>query len=185
MGMTSVFEMDMFWGGAVLPSTPHPSLDAWAGLVETWTDRNDATEIERLRILVAAIELGSRRAVDVLEGLICGLRDPDDSRFNEEDKTGHHIRTAIDELRRKRRLLPLAVGERFARASRPNVPYAGIAAVAAHADRVALDLLLQLHNDSSEDMHDQLLESIETLAGRLGLTVGNVGNVLEVVQSTR
>jgi len=45
-----------------------------------------------------------------------------------------------------------------------------IVAIAAHADRAALDLLLQLHNDSSERMRDTLSESIETLAGRLGLT---------------
>jgi catechol 2,3-dioxygenase-like lactoylglutathione lyase family enzyme len=180
MGMTTVFEMFSFRIGTLRPSPPHPSIDLWAGLVETWAETSDATEIERLRILVAATNLGSLRATDVLEGSIRGLTDPDDCRFNEEDEGGHHIRAAIDELRRKRRLLPLAVGERFARASRPNVPYAGIAAIAAHADRAALDLLLQLHNDSSERMRDTFSESIETLAGRLGLTVGKVGNVLQL-----
>jgi hypothetical protein len=76
------------------------------------------------------------------------------------------------QLRRKRRILPLEVGERFARASRSGLPYAGIEAIAAHADRNGLDLLLRLYNATSNwELRSTLSAEIETLAGRLGLSI--------------
>jgi hypothetical protein len=180
-GLTSIFEMDVFQSGILRPSSPHPSLDVWAELVEIWIARFDFTEIQRFRILAAATQLGSIRATEVLEGLIRELSDPDDSRYDEEDKFGHHIRAAMYELRRKRRLLPLEVGERFARASRPSLPYAGIMAIAAHTDRAGLDLLLRLHNGSSEwELRSTLSHAIETLTGRLGLKIVRVADTLKV-----
>ena len=115
----------------------------------------------------------------MLEGLIRELSDPDDSRFDQEDEHGHYIRDAMYELRRKRRLLPLEVGEHFARASRSNLRYAGVEALSAHADQDALDALLRLYNGSSEwEMRSALSAEIETLAGRLGLTVVEANNTL-------
>ena len=179
IGMTSTFEMDSFNSGFIRHSSPHPSIDVWAELVETWTLRNDATEIERFRLLLAASQLGSARAVDSLETLVCSLMNPDDSRFDAEDELGQHMRAAIDELRQKRRPLPLTVGERFARALRPNVPFAGIAAIAAHADRAALDLLVLIHNDSQTwGRRAEFAEATETLASRLGVIVTRAGDNL-------
>ncbi len=74
--------------------------------------------------LSAASRLGSARAVSSLETLVCSLTDPDDRRFDVEDEYGLHIRAAINELPREGRLLPMTVGESFARASRANVTYA-------------------------------------------------------------
>ena len=180
IGMNYVFDMDSFRNGVMRRSSPHPSQDVWSELVETWTRWNDATEIEQLRLLLAASQLGSARAVDSLETSVCSLMNPDDARFDAEDEVGHHIRAGIDELRQKRRLLPMTVGERFARALRPNVQYAGVDAIAAHADRAALDLLVRLHNDSRAwQMRGTLSETIETLAGRLGVIVTKAGNDLK------
>ena len=180
IGMNYIYEMDSFSSGSLHRSSPHPSLDVWAELIETWIRRNDATEIEHLKLLLASSQLGSARSVDSLEASVCSLMNPDDSRFDAEDELGHHIRAAIDELRQKRRMLPLAVAERFARCSRPNIRYAGIAAIAAGADRTALDLLVRLHNDSSEwETRVDLSEPIESLAGRLNVIVTKAGRDLK------
>jgi hypothetical protein len=171
-GVTTIFEMDYFQSGSLPPSPAHPSLDVWAELVETWIAQFDFTEVERFRILTAGSQLGSVRATSVLERLIRELSDPDDTRYDEEDEYGHYVRAALHELRLKRRLLPLEVGECFARASRANLAYAGIEAIAAHADRPALDLLLRLQDGSSEwGFRSTLSFAIETLAGRLGLCI--------------
>jgi hypothetical protein len=180
-GLTSLFEMDAFQAGILRPVSPHPSLDVWVELIETWAARFDFSEIQQLQILTSAAQLGSVRSIGVLEGLIRALSDPDDTRYDKEDEFGHRIRAAMHELRRKRRLLPLEVGERFARASRSNLPYAGIEAIAAHADRAGLDLLLRLHNDSSDwELRYYLSGVIETLAGRLGLRIIKVSDALKV-----
>jgi hypothetical protein len=180
-GMTYIFEMDSFDCGSLQFAPPHPALDAWADLVESWMDRYDATEIQRMEIAVAALRLGSLRATDRLESLVHAIGDPDDPRFDEEDEDGHTIRNALDELQRKRRLLPLPLSERFVRAKRPNVPYAGVNAIAAHRDRSALDLLIALHNEPPKaDLRITLFEAIEPLAERLGVTVVRAGRRLEI-----
>lgn len=182
IGMTCAYEMDGLGGGGVgRPVPPHPAIDAWAELVEDWMDQDDASDIERIRIIVAALSLGSLRAVDRLESVIRGLGDPDDMRFDAEDELGSTIRNAIDELRRKRRLLPLSLAERLARAKRPNVPFAGVGAIAAHGSRVALDLLVALYNQTTEGvLRGTVFEAIEPLAGRLGVMIVGDGRSLAV-----
>jgi hypothetical protein len=182
IGMTSVFEMDSFQCGVLQSAPPHPALGAWADLVEDWMDRNDASEIERITIVVAAVRLASRQAIDRLEGIVHGLGDPDDARFDTEDEYGMTIRSAFDELRRKRRLLPLSLAERLARAQRSNVPFAGVEAITAHSNHAALDLLVALHNHRPEaaDLRSTLFEAIEPLAARLGVTIVRVGRSLAV-----
>jgi hypothetical protein len=97
------------------------------------------------------------------------VANPDGREFD-DDEYGHTLRSAVDELRRRRRLIPLHAAERFARARRPNLPYAGIAAIAAHADRPALNLLVQLHGQI-DGFKAEALETLEILAGRLGVTL--------------
>jgi hypothetical protein len=178
-GLLYLFDMDNLGSGGLRSTEPHPALDVWAALIEGWVDRGDGTVIQRLRLAAAASRLGSDRALGILEQLINRLPHPDDPQFDAEDEYGHHLRSAIDELRNRRRLLPLRVGEEFARASRPNLIYAGIEVIAAHASREALELLLRLYNDSTEwDKRGSLSEAIETLSGRLSLSIGQSGNTL-------
>ena len=170
-GTTYIYEMDALRGGPLKYCPPHPSIDIWAEMVEAWSDRNDLSLIQRWRVLTASVDLGSGRALDRLETAVLSVSDPDSPEYD-EDAYGYSLRSAIDELRRRRRLLPLRAVERFARARRPNVPFAGIAAIAAHADRPALDLLVGLH-EQIDDLHlkGQVLEALEILAGRLGVIV--------------
>ncbi|MGJ7609233.1 NACHT domain-containing protein [Variovorax sp. LT1R20] len=171
MGMLFDLEMTSPGSGTLRPTPPHPALDAWLDLVETWMERGDATEVQSLSLAASALRLGSMRAVDRLESLVCAIEDPDDARYDEEDEHGHKIRNAIDELQRRRRLLSLAQVERFARCSRPNVPYAAANALAAHGNRPALDLLITLHNELGGSLRSTLFDAVEPVAGRLGLIV--------------
>jgi len=182
LGMTYIFEMDSFGGGALMPAPPHPALDAWANLVDGWMDLNGASEIQKLTIAVSAVRLGSMRAIDQLKRLIYALGDPDDSRFDDEDEYGHKIRSAIDELQRRRLLLPLYLAERFTRCKRPNIPFAGVNAIVAHGNRAALDLLINIYNDpSTANLESTLLEVIEPIAGRLSVMVVREDERLQIV----
>lgn len=182
LGMKYIFEMDSFGGGTLMPAPPHPALDAWANLVEDWLDLTEISEIQQIIIAVSAVRLGSVRAIDRLERLVYALGDPDDARYDEEDEHGHHIRSAVDELQRRRSILPLPLAERFARSQRPNVPFAGVKSIAAHGNRTALDLLVILYNEPSKaSLKSTVFESIEPIAGRLGVTVVKTKQRLEIV----
>jgi hypothetical protein len=181
LGTTYIYEMDSLDGGSMKDCLPHPSIDAWAELVETWSVRDDLSFLERLRVLRSSVDLGSRRALDRLEQAVLTVTDPDAPEYDDDDY-GHYLRSAIDELRRRRRLLPLHAAERFARARKPNVPYAGIAAVGAHADRSAVDLLVRLYSEMNDwHLKSQVMETLETLSGRLGLTLRKHDEKLFVV----
>jgi hypothetical protein len=178
-GMTTVFEMDNFRSGGLKPTPLHPATDVWMALVDEWRGISNATEIEHIRILTSASELGSVSAVNELERIL-KLLEPDDKKYDAEDDYGHSIRSAIDQLRRNRRLLPLNVCVRFVRASRPNVPYAGIEAISAYADRAALELLIQLHNDGVTRTASETSDAIESLSARLGLKIEQKNDGLKI-----
>lgn len=182
IGMTYIFEMDSFDGGVLLPAPLHPAIDIWTDLVEDWMDRKDLSEIQGITIALAATQLGSVRAIDRLERLINALGDPDDAQFDEEDKYGNKIRSAIDELQRRRNRLPLILAERFARSQRPNIPYAGVNSIAAYRNRPALDLLITLYNEQPGiHLSNTLLDAIEPIAGSLGITVVKTDRHLKII----
>ena len=62
--------------------------------------------------------------------------------------------------------IPSQLAETFVLAKRPNLPYAGVAIIAAEATPEALEQLLRLYHAKSED-REVLLDAIEVLAARL------------------
>jgi len=179
-GMLSIFEMDSYRSGVLMPREPHPATPDWAHLAGEWLDRDDLTELQRLSIAVAGIKLGSTNAAEKLVTWVAEIRDVDDVKFNDDDY-GHTLRSAIDELTRLRRPISLEFAEHCVRAKRPNLPIAGIYAIAAYGDRRALDLLVRLHNDGiKRDLQSMILSQLEPIASRFGLAILNVGGRLEV-----
>jgi hypothetical protein len=170
-GLLYDLEMSSPGGGVLRPTLPHPSLHVWLDLVESWMDREDASEIQRLTLAAAAVRLGSVRAVDRLHQLVLAIDNPDDARYDAEDEDGHQIRGAIDELQGRRRLLPLAQIDRLARCKRPNIAYTAVNALAAHGSHQALDQMIKLHNELSGHLRSSLFDAVEPVSGRLGLTV--------------
>lgn len=134
-------------------------------------------------IATHACNLGSERAKEALIKMVLEIRDPDDPRYDDGIEWGQTIRTAVNETRRWHGQIPLDLGERLARAKRPNVPYAGVAAIEAHGDRAALNLLLQLHRDATDwSERGRLENAIERLANKLSIFVRRQKGSLEIVE---
>jgi len=167
------YELEMLGpgSGSLHPIPPHPALYRWLELVEAWMDEPCDNAIVAMALAASAVRLGSLRAADRLHQLMLELEDADDPRFDADDKHGHRIRDAIDELQRRRKLLPLAQLAKIARCKRPNVAYAVPRAMAAHASHCALDLMISLHNELRSTIGNSLFEAIEPLAAQLGMQV--------------
>jgi len=171
-GMLYIYEMDYGLGGTLHHTQPHAGVQRWMEAVETWSARDDLSEIQRLRLLTAGAQLGSKVARVQLEATVLALSNPDDSRYDQEDDYRHVITSAIREARRRRPLLPLQLAERFVRAKRPNLPQTGISAIEAYESLDAMKLLISLHSELSDwYVNDALANAIEGLAAKLGLVV--------------
>jgi hypothetical protein len=180
-GMLYVYDMDLGFGGGLHDASPHAGTATWAQLLEAWSDRSDLSDTQRMGILTAAARLGAIRAQTRLGEIVLAIEDPDAPRYYEDDDYGHTMRSAVSEFRRRRPLIPLEVAERFARAKRPNVPYEGISAIAAHGDRAALDLLITLHSELSDwGARDTLESTIETLSAKLDLVIRRSNGALVI-----
>lgn len=181
IGMRYVYEMDYGFGGSLRETSAHVGTAAWAGLLTRWLDRDDLSDGRRMDIATHAGRLGSEAAKRVLQGMVLEIGDPDDPRHDDGDGFGQTLRTAVDETRRWYGRIPLELAERLARARRPNVCYAGIAAIEANGDRAALDLLLRLHREEAmRGDRDTLEGSIERLASKLSMFVRRRGDVLDI-----
>ncbi|MVT66029.1 hypothetical protein GPL21_13030 [Bradyrhizobium pachyrhizi] len=47
--------------------------------------------------------------------------------------------------------------------------------IAAHGTQAALDLLLEIHTSATTSLKEAVMDSLETLAGRLGLRIRLIG----------
>lgn len=183
-GMLYIYEMDFLFGGTLKTAPPHAGMSEFLRFAEEVADRNDLTEVQRLSVLADASRLGSDRSAGRLQVLVTAL-DPDSALYD-DDKGGHTITAAIREVRRRRVLLPLALAERFTRSKRMNVPMNGVAAIEAHANREALDLLLNLHAEISEWFErDRIANAVERLAARLSIVIVKGGKSLVIASEER
>lgn len=180
-GMRYIYEMDWGFGGSARETHPHAGTPIWADLLTRWLERNDLSASQRMDVATHGAKLGSERAKQVLISLVLAIEDPDDPRYDDGDGFGQAMRTAVDETRRWHGQIPLDLADRLARAKRPNVPFAGIAAIEAHGDRTALNLLLRLHRETKEWFDRSALEgAIEKLASKLSIFVKRSGEMLEI-----
>ena len=180
IGMTSLFEMDIFQSGALRPTTFHLSITAWRELVDMWIDLEPKQEGERLRLLISAHELGVARAAELIEQIVVAI-DPDDTKWDREDEYGNTISSALRVIRAARRLLPREVALRFILARRPNVPNDGVEALAAHGDLEALTQRLELYTTIKEWFNRHAVtDAIETLSGQLGVIIMETATGLRV-----
>lgn len=168
-GLRYIYDSEDGLGGTLRDAPLHAGGPKWAELLDTWSDITELADTERMTVLLNAAALGSERAKDALTELVLAIEDPDDTRYDKGDQLGHTMRQSVREVRRWRGQISLDLATRLVRSKRPNVPYAGIEAVAAHGDRQALGLLLLLHNET-DDWHvrDTIKNKVETLAGKLG-----------------
>lgn len=181
IGMRYVYEMDWGFGGSLRETVPHAGTPVWADLLTRWLERNDLTDSQRMDVASHAAKLGSERARSALVALVLAIGDPDDPCYDDGNGFGQTMRTAVNETRRFHGQIPLDLAERLARAKRPNVPYAGVAAIEGHGDRRALDLLLKLHRDTKDWSDRSTIEgAIEKLASKLSIFVRKDGRTLDI-----
>ncbi|WP_198350874.1 NACHT domain-containing protein [Flavisphingomonas formosensis] len=180
-GMFYIYEMDFMFGGALKTAPPHAGVSDFMGFVAEAASRNDLTESQRLSLLAAASSLGSEASMTQLEQKVMAVN-PDDPIYDDDDM-GYSVNAAIRAVRKRKVMIPLATAARFVRAKLPNVPMSGISAIEAHADREALDLLVDLHRElDGWHERDMLANAIERLAARLSVTILKGDNRFTVVE---
>ncbi|MER2249526.1 hypothetical protein ABS772_06305 [Methylorubrum podarium] len=163
-GLTSLVD-EFGWYGYGLHNAPlHPDTRNWTDIIDKWISIPDLSQVNRLRLIESAIMLRPE-LVDELMTIVLSATDPDGSTWD-EDEYGHVLRNAVDSLRRRGLKIPSQLAETFVLAKRPNLPYAGVAIIAAEATPEALERLLRLYNVKRKN-REVLLEAIEVLAARL------------------
>jgi hypothetical protein len=183
-GMLYAYQMDFLGSGGLLDTPPHAATPRWAQLLDTWSKRDDLSDTQRMRILTVAARLGSERAQECLDRTVLAIEDPDNPRYDQDDDFGQTMGSAVKEVRRRRPLIPLTLAAQLVRSKRPNVQYDGTAAIVAHGNRTALNLLLELHAGASDRGQEDALESaIETLSAKLGAVVRWDGAALAIDDS--
>lgn len=125
--------------------------------------------MQRLRTITPLLKTRPE-LIEELEAIVLSATNPDSTEWD-EDIDGHHLRGAMDDLRRHRVQIPLDIAETFALAKRPNLPYAGVSAIAAVATPEALELLLSLHQRIKKKNQSIVFDAIEVVASRLNTRI--------------
>lgn len=126
-----------------------------------------------------ASSIGVTEATESLHVLVTRVVDKCDI-GNYENPLNDPIRSALDELRGKRRLLDLSVAIRLAEISSSNARMGALYMITAHGSRQALDYLVKRYSVGDEE-RSIILEGIEQLSSRLELTVVREGEGLRIL----
>ncbi|MBB4509702.1 MULTISPECIES: NACHT domain-containing protein [Rhizobium] len=178
IGMLHVFEMSVGFGGPVHPAPRHPGYERWRDLVEKWVDRNDLRPIDRLSLLALSSELGSERSSFLLSQLISAIDDFDTADWLDDQEEGHVVSNALREVRRRTPLLEPRLVEKVLASRRSNVVSQGLRALEALGTQDALRRLIVLHGEKERlYIRDNIANTIELVAGRLGVSVRKVDDV--------
>lgn len=167
-GMTQRITLDG-WDNYGLEEAPrHPAWVAWRPLFDDWIATEGLPTVSRLTLLDRMLRIRPDLLPEV-QAIVFSATVPDGPEWD-DDEWGHALRGGMDALRRRRVPVPLSLAEAFVRAKRPNLRFAGVAAIGAHATQEALDLLVTLYRTIKEDRFT-ILGEIEVVAARLGVIV--------------
>lgn len=137
-------------------------------MFDDWIATEGLEPLDRLRLIVRLLDIHPDLLPE-LQAIVFSATEPDGPEWD-KDEWGHDLRNGMDELRRRRVPIPLALAEAFVRAKRPNLRYAGAAAIGAHATQEALDLLVTLYKTTRGD-RSTIFGEMEVVAARLGVTI--------------
>ena len=150
----------------------HPAILECGRLVEEWLRVYDGDLEGYLSLFNAGIELGFQRAPILLSDKLSQIVDEEPELFQDFgfDNTYSHALSTLNELKETRNLLRLDILKRCVEISTSNTALQAIPMIASFATEEALDTLLQLHRNVTENKSS--IESyIEELAGRLGIRI--------------
>lgn len=141
-------------------------------------DRNDLRPIDRLRLLALSSELGSERSGFLLAQLISSIDDFDAEDWLDDQEEGHVVSNALREVQRRTPLLEPRLIEKVLASRRSNVVSQGLRSLEALGTQDALRRLIVLHGEKDRFyIQDNIANTIELAAGRLGVSVRKVGGV--------
>ncbi len=168
-GLTSLAE-EWSWSSYGVKSAPlHPDFGSWAPTLDVWFLAKGLSKVQRLRMIDPLIRFRPE-LLEEMERIVLSANEPDAAEWDEDDG-GHVLRHAMDALRRRGVRIPTALAETFTVSIRPNLPYAGVAAIAAEATPEALDRLFILHHRIVPANRQIVIDAIELLASRLNRMV--------------
>jgi hypothetical protein len=168
-GLTSRISYGAWDSFGIEDADLHPSWSSWSSQFDTWLATEGLSKVERLRLIDTLIEIRPELLPD-LETMVLSATAPDAPDWDEDDG-GHVLRSGMDNLRHHGVLIPLDLGATFVRAERANLPYAGVRAIGAWATEEALQLLIGLYKTVKRERRADILDELEIVAGRLGVTI--------------
>ena len=168
-GLTHTIDSFGWNGYGLTEAPPHPSIQAWLPLFESWFQTAGMTKIQRLRLLSGFVRFHPELVAEIKD-IVLSVHDPDASEWDEDDY-GHTLRRGLDNLTRWRIDVPLDLAETFILSKRPNLPYAGIKVFSAQASHEALNRLLLLYRKVDRDRQVDILDALEVIANRLGVSI--------------
>jgi hypothetical protein len=176
-GLTYIISHDGWDHYGIEPAQRHPSFLSWMPLFDNWLATPNLTKIQRLRVVMPLLKIRPELIGDV-EKIVLSAIDPDAAEWD-EDKDGHTLRGAMDDLRRRRVQIPFALAEAFALANRANLQFAGIGAIETVANSEALERLISIYQKIGKESRSTVFSAIEVVASRLNVRImaKDLGNI--------
>jgi hypothetical protein len=180
LGMTALFEMNMFEGGGIEPCAPHPGLEIFRTLVEEWGELRDYDPESGLELAENLVRLGSSRAA--LQRTEQCRQVISSNEINLQDSImGSNIGEVLRTLSDRHHPLPLSFLESIIDRCSYNGASAAVQMIASSGTRESLETLLDLHRNRARfDLKDAIMNCLETLASRLGVRISENRGRLEV-----
>lgn len=170
LGMTALFQMTMFEGGVIDAAPLHRGADLFPPLLEEWTAMEDYEPIDGLNLAEGFARFGSQDALSAIEQRLKQVLGSNDIDLLNSD-TAAHVGHALTTLRERQHLLPLSFLERVVARCSYNGASGAVSMIAAHGTQTALDVLLEIHTGATISLKGAVMDSLETLAGRLGVRI--------------
>lgn len=157
------------------PLARHPGLTASFPLLESWVLRTDYEPWKHLSLVVEAVQIGVPSAITLLRSAFeRAMATPTSQRLNDEASAGH----ALEALHARGMGVSIDELERIAATATYNLCNSALRLLAKIGTLSAVESLMRLFIGLPADLRKSLLEALEPLAGRLGLRITRVGDML-------
>ena len=157
------------------PLARHPGLTASFPLLESWILRTDYEPWKHLSLVVEAVQIGVPGAITLLRSAFeRAMATPTSQRLNDEASAGH----ALEALHARGMGVSIDELERIAATATYNLCNSALRLLAKIGTLSAAESLMRLFIGLPADLRKSLLEALEPLAGRLGLRITRVGDML-------
>ncbi len=170
LGMTALFQMDMFEGGGIEAAPLHPGADLFQPLLEKWAAMEDYDPQAGLTVAEALAQFGSNTALSTIEVRLQQIFGSNEVNLDDSLEASQ-IAHALTTLRERRHLLPIPFLETVVERCSYNGASGAVSMIAAHGSEAALDSLLTIYENADYLLKTAVMDALETLAGRLGVRI--------------